>query len=260
MLRFTFFRSQIRGDLAELFERRLEVFHNFGGDDVGSRKISGVFEGFVFEPEDVEVDFVAFDEVVIGEAFETLRFVTLVAIQSGSGVPPLIPGKKARRLFHTESKPAGNEVVEIGAFQLVLFQREVLVGPEIVDPEIFRPGLFLCGLAVEEKQVGLHTLRLENARRQTQQCVHVGLLEQFTPHRLPRSAFEKHVVRHDDRGSPMLLEDREYVLQKVELFVARRSPKIITVNRQTFLLRLPSSLTIVTLLFFPNGGLVITMS
>ena len=32
---------------------------NFGGDDVGVGKVGAVFEAFVFEPEDVDVEFVA---------------------------------------------------------------------------------------------------------------------------------------------------------------------------------------------------------
>jgi hypothetical protein len=35
------------------------------GDDVGVEQIGGVFEGVVFEPEDVEACFVAGDEVVV---------------------------------------------------------------------------------------------------------------------------------------------------------------------------------------------------
>jgi hypothetical protein len=126
------FRAQISGNLAELFERGLKIFHDFGGDDVWCREICGVFEGVVFEPEDVDVDLVAFGEVVVGEALEALAFDALVAVL---GVI------------------AGDEVVEVGALQLVFFKGEVLVGSEIVDPEFFRPCLFLRRLTVEEEHV-----------------------------------------------------------------------------------------------------------
>jgi hypothetical protein len=43
-----------------LGESGLEVFHNFGGDDVGVGEIGAVFKAVVFEPEDIEVEFVAF--------------------------------------------------------------------------------------------------------------------------------------------------------------------------------------------------------
>ena len=37
----------------------MEVFDDFGCDDVGIGEVGAVFEAFVFEPEDVEVEFVA---------------------------------------------------------------------------------------------------------------------------------------------------------------------------------------------------------
>jgi hypothetical protein len=63
-----------------LFERGFEIFHDFGGDDVWRGEIRGILEGFVFEPENVEVDLVAFDEVVVGEAFEAFALGALVAV------------------------------------------------------------------------------------------------------------------------------------------------------------------------------------
>ena len=39
----------------------MEVFDDFSGDNVGIGEVGTVFEAFVFEPEDVEVEFVAFD-------------------------------------------------------------------------------------------------------------------------------------------------------------------------------------------------------
>ena len=71
---------------------------------------------------------------------------------------------------------AGDKVVEVGALELVFFQGEVFIGPEIVDPQVFRPCLFLRRLAVEEEHVCLYTLRVEDTRWQAQQRVHVCLL------------------------------------------------------------------------------------
>ena len=133
---------------------------------------------------------------------------------------------------------ARDEVVEVGALQWVFFEREVFVGAEIVDPELFGPRLFLRRLAVEEKHVRLHALGVEDAGGQAQERVHVRLLEQLAANRLARAAFEQHVVRHHDRGAAMLLEDREDVLEEVELLVAGRRPEIVAVDRQAFLLRL----------------------
>ena len=36
---------------------------------------------------------------------------------------------------------AGNEVVQISAFQRIRFQREMLIGTEVVNPRYFCPGL-----------------------------------------------------------------------------------------------------------------------
>ena len=52
---------QIGRDFGELGKRGLEVFDDFGGDDVVIGKIGAVFEAFVFEPKDVEVEFVALE-------------------------------------------------------------------------------------------------------------------------------------------------------------------------------------------------------
>ena len=43
----------------QLGEGGLEVFDDLCGNDVGIRKVSAVFERFVFAPKDVEVEFVA---------------------------------------------------------------------------------------------------------------------------------------------------------------------------------------------------------
>ena len=43
----------------QLCERGLEVFDDFGGDDVGIGKVGAVFERFIFQPEDGEVEFIA---------------------------------------------------------------------------------------------------------------------------------------------------------------------------------------------------------
>ncbi len=58
---------QIRHNIAELFEGGFEVFDHVGGDEVGIGQIGGFFEGFVANPEDVEVDFVAGQEFIVGE-------------------------------------------------------------------------------------------------------------------------------------------------------------------------------------------------
>jgi hypothetical protein len=79
-----------------LFEGGFEVVGDFLSDDFGRGQIGGFFQGIILEPEDVEVDFVALEQFVVGETFETLAFLPLVTV----------PGVVA---FH--------EVVEIGALE-----------------------------------------------------------------------------------------------------------------------------------------------
>lgn len=59
--------AEIGCDQTELFESIFEVFHNVLGDDVGTGKVIGGFEGFVFEPEDVKAGFVAGVEMYDGK-------------------------------------------------------------------------------------------------------------------------------------------------------------------------------------------------
>jgi hypothetical protein len=57
----------------------LEVFHDVEGDHAGGGEVGRFFEGAVFEPEDVEVDLVALDQVLVVEGFEALGLLALVA-------------------------------------------------------------------------------------------------------------------------------------------------------------------------------------
>jgi len=43
----------------QLSEGGLEIFHDFGGDDVGIGKVGAVCEALVLEPVEVAVEFVA---------------------------------------------------------------------------------------------------------------------------------------------------------------------------------------------------------
>ena len=112
----------------------------------------------------------------------------------------------------------------------------MFVGAQVVNPELFGPRFFGGGFAVEEEHVGLDALGVEDAGRQTQQGVHVALLEQLAADRLARAAFEKHVVGHDDRGAAVLLQDREDVLEEVELLVARGRPEIVAMHDERLFL------------------------
>ena len=97
---------------------------------------------------------------------------------------------------------------------------------------------FPRGFAVEEEDIGLHTLRVEDSGRQAQERVDIGLLEQLAADCFTGAAFEEHVVRQHHRRPAMLLQDREDVLEEVELFVARAGPEIVAVDDERFFGRL----------------------
>ena len=62
------------GDGAEVVEGGGEVVDDFGGDEVGAGEVVEVLEAVVFEPEDVEVEFVARAEIFVAEAAEAFGF------------------------------------------------------------------------------------------------------------------------------------------------------------------------------------------
>jgi hypothetical protein len=74
----------------------------------------------------------------------------------------------------------------------------VHVRAEIVDPEFLRCSLLRCWLAVEEEDICLDALRVEQAGRQAKERMYVALVQEFSPDRLPCSAFEQDIVRNND--------------------------------------------------------------
>lgn len=102
-----------------MFQSSLQVFDDICCDDTRFGEIVAVFEAIVFEPENVETDFVTGNEVVVVEAFETVGLFALVAV---------------RRIV------ALDEVLQVIKLQRICLQREVNVRPEIVDPELLSPS------------------------------------------------------------------------------------------------------------------------
>ena len=115
----------------------------------------------------------------------------------------------------------GDEVVEVDAFECVFLEREMLVGAEIVNPKLS---------AIEEQDVGLHALRVEDAGWQTQQRVNVCLFEEFTADGFTCAAFEENIIRNNNRGAAVLLQDREDMLEEIELLVAGARPEIVAMH------------------------------
>ena len=152
--------SQFCGDQGELIQCGLQILGDFGGDHVWIGQIGGIFQAIVFQPEDIQTDFVAFDQVFVVEDVESFRFFAVVAVL---------------RVV------ASDEVVEVGPGQLVGFQSEVLVCAAVIDPQLLRPGFLAGGLAIEEKHVCLYSLRVENAGWQAQQGMNVALVRKAVP-------------------------------------------------------------------------------
>ena len=77
---------------------------------------------------------------------------------------------------------ARDELVEVGARERLLLQREVQVGAQVVDPQpVFVHGVLARRLAIEEQHVRLDALRVEDAGRQAQQRVDIALVQELTP-------------------------------------------------------------------------------
>ena len=196
-------------DLRELVQGRLQILNNFGGQDGGIGQIGRIAQAVIPEPEDVEVGFVALDQVFVGEAAEALGFAALVAI---FGIV------------------AADEVVQVGAGEGVGLQREVLVGAEVVDPERLGPWRFAGRLAVEEEDVGLDALGVEDAGGQPQQGMDIAIVQEAFADGFAGAALEENVVGHNDGGAAVDLQQAADVLEEVELLVAGGGPEVVAEN------------------------------
>jgi len=190
-----------------VFECSLQIIGDLLSQNFRIWKVLAVFQRIVFEPEDVEVGFVAFDDLVVGEAAPAtvgLLFLGPIAAAFGS------------RVFGFVER---YELVEVGSLERVGFEGEVLVGAEVVDPQLLGPRFFLSWFVLQEQHVGFDALSVEDARRQAEQSVDVTLLEQIRADGLSGSALEEDVVGDDDRSSAVDFQERLDVLDEIELFV-----------------------------------------
>lgn len=106
----------------------------------------------------------------------------------------------------------------------------MLVGAQVVNPELFGPRFFASRLAVEEDDIGLHSLGVEEAGGEAEDGMDIGLLEQVAADGFAGAALEEHIVRQHDGRAAVLLEDGEDVLDEVELLVARARPEVVAVD------------------------------
>ena len=94
----------------------------------GAGRFAAILKGFVLQPEDVEVDLVAFEQVFVCETLEPFALLAIVAVL---------------RIV------ALDEVVEVCALEGVLFEGEMFVRPQVVDPQLLGPRFLLRGFALK---------------------------------------------------------------------------------------------------------------
>jgi hypothetical protein len=59
--------QELGADRLELLQGGAQVFDDLGGDRVRVREGGGILQAFVAEPEDVQADLVALEQLVVGE-------------------------------------------------------------------------------------------------------------------------------------------------------------------------------------------------
>ena len=152
----------------------MQIVGDFLGQDAWVGQVFAVFQRIIFEPEDVEVGFVAFDDLFVGEAAPSAVGVLVLG--------PILPSFFAGFFGFVES----DELVEVGSCKRAGFEGEVLIGAEVVDPQLFGPRFFLSWFVLEEQHVGFDALSVEQAGGQAEQCVDVALLQQVLADGLSR--------------------------------------------------------------------------
>ena len=92
-------------NIRELFQGRLQVVDDFLGEDIGVGQVVGFFQGFVKQPEDVEVGIVSLQHLVV--------FVATPAAFGSFFRPDAIAAIGALGVV------AFDELVQVGSFQRV---------------------------------------------------------------------------------------------------------------------------------------------
>jgi hypothetical protein len=128
-------RLQVPEHLLHLLQHAAQIFGDFGGNHVGLREVVGIEQALVFQPEQIEADLVAGQQI--------LQLVDTPAASRGL----LAPGGLA--LVDGTGLVEAHEFIEVGALQRVGLEGEVLVGAQVVDPEPFSAGLGTAGAAIK---------------------------------------------------------------------------------------------------------------
>lgn len=139
-----------------------------------------------------------------------------------------------------------DEAREVLALERVSLAEGRHVRAQVVEPDFVRVPL-VGRAARKEEHICLDALRIEDARRQTQDGVQVALLHEVAADGLTVAVGEQDVVGQDDGGArfAVCLKAAVDVLEEVELLVARRVGEVVA--------RSPP-------FFVPNGGFVSTTS
>jgi hypothetical protein len=85
----------------------------------------------------------------------------------------------------------------------------------------------VAGLLVKEKDVGLHSGRVQDAGREPEESVDLALPEEPSSDRLTGASFEEDVVQDDDGAAAAHVEEGEDMLDEVELLVLGGGPEVL---------------------------------
>ena len=182
------------------------------GDGVGDQELGfgegvRVFEVFVLQPGDVEVE-VPLPDLGVRELPKAPLFAAVLPFALSVGVVAV----------------ASLEILEHGGDEgTALFGDAGEVGPAVVDP-----GVFGVHALPEEDHVGLHSLAVggEGAVGEAQECVHVAVFHKVLDH-VARGVGEEDVVgQHHGRPSAFF-EYGDHVLDEVELLVAGTDGEVV---------------------------------
>ena len=83
LLRREIRRPKVLGDGGELLEGGAQILDDAGGQHVGRGQRIGALQAFVAQPEEIEADLVALEQVVVVEDAESFALLAGVAILGG---------------------------------------------------------------------------------------------------------------------------------------------------------------------------------
>ncbi len=190
----------------------------------GSGRLSRSARLLSLQPEDVEVGFVAGDNLFVGvlppAPFRGFGREALLAFVAVLGVV------------------AFDKLLQVRCLQRALFQGVVHVGTVVVEPHFTCPGIFVGRHNVKKEDVGFHALCVKDAGWQPQNGVQFGGFEQLFSDKLSGAAFKEDVIGKHHGSLAVNFQDGVDMLQKVELLVGSDGLEILPVVDKALLLLL----------------------